>query len=64
MPAEDALTVTAVDDPVTTAWRGGSVVGAGPDFARLAVTKEEYKRDRAEIKQRYDEHAAVVRGRM
>ena len=46
------------------AWRGGSVVGAGPDFARLAVTREEYKKDHAEFKQRYEDHAAVMRGRM
>jgi len=56
--------VSAPEDPATCAWRGGSVVGAGPDFARLAVTREEYKRDRAEIKQRYEEHTAVLRGRM
>ena len=41
VPSEEALVVTAAEgDPATCAWRGGSVVGAGPDFARLAVTKE------------------------
>ena len=76
VPVEDELVLTTggaaaggggsdnEGDPTTCAWRGGSVVGAGPDFARLAVTREEYKKDHAEFKQRYEEHVAVMRGRM
>ena len=42
---------------------GGSVVGAGADFERLAVTREEYEKDPGEFRRRYEEHVAVIRGR-
>jgi hypothetical protein len=46
-------------------WRqGGSAVGAGADFARLALTREDFKRDERDIAARYEEHGAVHRGRM
>ena len=64
VPTEEALEVCAPDDPTTVAWRGGSIVGAGADFARLAVTKEEWRKGKEEIKQRYEEHVAVMKGRM
>jgi actin-related protein 6 len=38
VPSDEALVVTAPEDPATCAWRGGSVVGAGADFARWGCT--------------------------
>lgn len=63
VPAEDELVVTLAEDPAEMAWRGGSVVGAGADFERLAVTREEYRKDPGEFRRRYEEHVAVIRGR-
>ena len=39
VPTDEALTVEVSTSPTLDAWRGGSVVGAGEDFERLAVTR-------------------------
>ena len=64
VPTEDTLTIEVSDTPALDAWRGGSLVGAGEDFERLAVTREEWKKDASEFRRRYEEHAGVVKGRM
>jgi actin-related protein 6 len=64
VPMEDTLTIEVSDTPALDAWRGGSLVGAGEDFERLAVTREEWKKDASEFRRRYEEHAGVVKGRM
>ena len=64
VPTDEALTVEVSTSPTLDAWRGGSVVGAGEDFERLAVTREAWKKDASEFRRRYEEHAGVVKGRM
>ena len=64
VPVDETMTVTVSESPTLDAWRGGSVVGAGADFERLAVTREAWKKDASEFRRRYEEHAGVVKGRM
>lgn len=67
---EDVLHVTGgddsigSDDPVSFAWRGGSRVGAGDEFARLALTRDEYLEDPGAILAKLEMHAPMVKGRM
>ncbi len=60
---DDVRVVVADGDPICAAWRGASDLGASDEFDRLALTREDWKRDQADIRRRYDEHVAVGKGR-
>jgi actin-related protein 6 len=42
VPADFALNVRAVADPIVAAWRGASRFASGPLFERSSVSREEY----------------------
>ena len=40
---EYALTVSLAEEPVTSAWQGGSQLAASPAYAQMAWSKAEYE---------------------
>ena len=65
VPAEEALVVHSEPEPELAAWRGGSAIAAEEGaLERNAATREEYLADPAAFARRYEEHRAVVKGRI
>ena len=48
------LNVSLAEEPALSAWRGGALLGASPEFVRLAVTQQEWKQYGAAAAAKWD----------